>query len=238
MMKNIFYIFKETFLEIFLPPICVICESKEGKMLCEACFRKIKFVDEFQKCPRCSLVFYDSVPEKCPNCERLSPKFSKLVSIFVYEEYGEKLIRKIKFENKLKVVEEFSDMIKSKLEEIDFDIVVPIPSYTRKWIKKGYIPSVKIAKVISENLRKPIVPLIRKSKEIPSQLELSSEERLKNPKDAFEVIGSEINYRRILLVDDVATTTATLCECTRILLEKGADEVFCFSLARTPLKTL
>ncbi len=237
MMKSILYTLKETLLEIFLPPICVICESKEGKMLCETCFGKIKFVDELQKCPKCSLVFYDRVPQKCPDCERLSPKFSKLISIFVYDEYGEKLIRKIKFENKLKVVEEFSNIIRSKLEKIEFDIVVPIPSYTRKWIKKGYIPSLKIARVISENLKKPIVPLIRKSKDIPSQLELSSEERLKNPKNAFEVTVRKINYRRILLVDDVATTTATLCECTRILLEKGADEVFCFSLARTPLKT-
>jgi ComF family protein len=70
-----------------------------------------------------------------------------------------------------------------------------------------------------------------KKKETPPQIGLSAKERLLNLKNAFQVIGN-IKGLRLLLVDDVMTTGATVTECSKVLMKAGAEEVIVLTLAR------
>jgi predicted amidophosphoribosyltransferase len=75
---------------------------------------------------------------------------------------------------------------------------------------------------------------LRRTRFTKPQTELSSEERKKNVRKAFEVVKPKaVKGKTIVLVDDVATTGSTLNECAKALKRAGADSVLCLVLART-----
>lgn len=150
------------------------------------------------------------------------------------------MIRKIKFQGYFTLIEEFSDEIKNVIKRIEFDVIVPVPSHYIRFIRRGYNPSFFIAKVISRVSGKDIKSVLEKKEKRESQLSLPYEKRLQNPKGAFSLSQKYISFiedKRVLLVDDVATTCATLSECARVLKSGGAKDVIAFSLSRTPSYT-
>jgi ComF family protein len=129
------------------------------------------------------------------------------------------------------------------------DLVVPIPLHKRRLRWRGFNQSELLANYISENLTPgmeiPVLNdiLIRKKHTTPQMQVKKYSERKENIKDAFEIYpvksagGSAEKFKRIknkniLLVDDVATTGATLNECAKTLKQSGAKKVFALVLAR------
>ncbi|MCS7214428.1 MAG: hypothetical protein NZ927_09475 [Candidatus Calescibacterium sp.] len=215
-----------------------MCDSlifdQSRSSVCSLCYSKIIFIDEISDrkiCEKCSLP-YDGF---CVDCSETKMNFDKLFSLFLYEDFGQKLIQEFKFKGKFFVINDFKDKIRSKLSSVDFDIVVPVPSDTKKFVNRGYNTSYFIAKLISDIFRRKTVNLLLKRQIKPSQLDLTREERIENPKGAFSLKKSALIYKHksVLLVDDVATTCSTLSECTRVLREHF-DCVWCFTLARAP----
>jgi competence protein ComFC len=222
----------QSFSYLFFPPSCIICGEVSELSLCSECKSKIDFIENFPHCRKCSLVLPENM--ECPDCANFEFNFSKLFSIFSYSGYGEVILQKIKFEGKLFVLEAFSYDIQKIVSGIDFDIVVPVPSYISKFVKRGYNPSFSIAYLVSRISSKPVVFALEKIKNTPSQLDIPKEERISNPRGAF-VCVKDVKGKIVLLVDDVATTCSTLSECSKVLREKGAKDVIAFALARTPL---
>jgi len=222
----------QSFSYLFFPPSCIVCGEIAEHSLCAVCKSKIDFIQSLPHCKRCSLILHENV--ECPDCANFELNFSRLVSLFSYSNYGEFVLRKIKFEGKLFVLEAFTYEIQEVVSSIDFDIIVPVPSYISRFVKRGYNPALSIASLFSKISSKPVVFALEKIKNTPSQLDIPKEERLSNPRGAFSVVRN-VEGKKILLVDDVATTCSTLSECSRVLREKGADDVIAFALARTPL---
>ncbi len=225
---------------LVFPPTCIICgqlQSEGRSFLCNLCFREIIFLRQIRKCEICSLPITEEEVQ-CQDCRQLNPKFDKLISIFLYDGIGAEIMKFIKFNGKYLLIHNFIEDIKEILSQYEFDTIVPIPSHIRKFISRGYNPSYSIATLISKLYSKPIVYALEKVKEKPSQLELSIEERLRNPSDAFKLskkAKDTVAGKIILLVDDIATTGATLSSCANILKnEGGCKKVIAFSLARTP----
>ncbi len=116
------------------------------------------------------------------------------------------------------------------------DGIVPVPLSIRSLRKRGFNQSLLIARVISKKLNVPLLmDNLRKIKETPPQIGLSARERLLNLKNVFEVRGS-IKGLRLLLVDDVMTTGATVAECSKELMKAEAKEVTVITLARAGIK--
>ncbi len=112
------------------------------------------------------------------------------------------------------------------------DGIVPVPLSIKSLRARGFNQSLLIARVVSKTLNVPLLmDNLRKIKETPPQIGLSARERLSNLKNAFDVRGS-IQGLRLLLVDDVMTTGATVTECTKVLMKAGAKEVTVLTLAR------
>ncbi len=222
----------QSFSYLFFPPSCIICGEFAEHSLCSGCKSKIDFIQSTPHCKRCSLILPENV--ECPDCANFELNFSRLISLFSYSGYGEMVLRKIKFEGKLFVLEAFTYEIQTVTSNIDFDIIVPVPSHISRFIKRGYNPSFSIASLFSKISSKPVVFALEKIKNTPSQLDIPKEERVSNPRGAFSVVR-DVEGKKILLVDDVATTCSTLSECGKVLREKGAGDVIAFALARTPL---
>jgi ComF family protein len=116
-----------------------------------------------------------------------------------------------------------------------FDLTVPVPMHPIRFIKRGFNQSALIARCLSKRLDIPISfdTLIKKRNTKP-QSTLDKRERSENLKGSFAVKNnSRINDKRVLLVDDVITTSSTVNECSKTLIEAGARSVRVFSFCRS-----
>lgn len=115
-----------------------------------------------------------------------------------------------------------------------FDLVVPVPSSDRS---RGYEPPELLARPVARALNVPLEKrALRKTCVTHSQKGLSAAQRLQNLRGAFCVEKAEqIEGRRVLLVDDVITTGATISSCAGALMKAGALEVFAVTAAQTQL---
>jgi ComF family protein len=118
------------------------------------------------------------------------------------------------------------------------DLILPVPLHAGRLRERGFNQSGLLAGGLARRLRAPVSfdVIVRKSRTQP-QTGLTRRERLKNLKGAFDLSGAnEVRGRRILLVDDVFTTGATLSECARTLKKKGgASEVSAVTVTRALL---
>jgi competence protein ComFC len=123
---------------------------------------------------------------------------------------------------------------------LDLDIpqtdgIVPVPLSIKGLRERGFNQSLLIAKFISRRIKVPLLmDLLFKKRETRPQIGLSAKQRMLNLKNVFEV-REEIKGLRLLLVDDVMTTGATVTECSKQLIKAGAKEVFVLALARSGL---
>jgi competence protein ComFC len=123
---------------------------------------------------------------------------------------------------------------------LDLDIpqtdgIVPVPLSIKGLRERGFNQSLLIAKFISRRIKVPLLmDLLFKKRETRPQIGLSAKQRMLNLKNVFGV-REEIKGLRLLLVDDVMTTGATVTECSKQLIKAGAKEVFVLALARSGL---
>ncbi|MFH1894357.1 MAG: ComF family protein [Patescibacteria group bacterium] len=241
---------KKFLLEIFFPKFCFRCQ-REGSYLCQDCLATLDVLENvFCLCENPSRL---PLAGKCRNCSALhldglyfaasykNSLIRKLIHQFKYEPYTKELATSLA----LLIITHFN-LIQKEFEKEEF-IFVPVPLSRKKLKKRGFNQSEEIGKELAENLPARIgcaegvaggkIPLVAdcliKEKETPPQMELPKEERIKNIKGAFSVKNSEIlKNKKILLVDDVYTTGATMEECSKILKRAGAKEVWGVVVAR------
>ncbi|MDE0213831.1 MAG: ComF family protein [Deltaproteobacteria bacterium] len=116
-----------------------------------------------------------------------------------------------------------------------FDLIIPVPLHPRRLRWRGFNQSVLLGREVGRAWGIPIDPFVltRKTETAP-QSTLSLRERGPNVRGAFAIApGRAVARMRVLLVDDIYTSGATLNECTRVLLRAGAGEVRALTLART-----
>lgn len=182
----------------------------------------------------------------------LKPELEASYYIFDYEKdrLAKKLIHAFKYQFVKEIADVFGVAVES--ERLNFkklstegqiDFIVPVPLHARRLRERGFNQSELLAQKISGVMEKPILNDIVKRKIYRRpQMEVKNRaSRLKNTRDIFEIVkpsGSnivqhlELNNKIVLLVDDVATTGATLKECARILKNAGASKVLSFTLAQ------
>lgn len=117
----------------------------------------------------------------------------------------------------------------------EFNLIVPVPLHPRRLRWRGFNQSVLLGREIGRAWSITIDPFVLKRKiETAAQSTLTLPERGPNVRGAFAVApGGTVARMRVLLVDDIYTTGATLNECARVLLRAGAREVRALTLART-----
>ena len=114
------------------------------------------------------------------------------------------------------------------------DLIVPVPLHRKKLGKRGFNQSLILARILAAQKNIPCdEKVLKKVRQGPPQTSLEAEDRLRNLKDVFMVKRSDrTSGKRVLLIDDVFTTGATLNECARMLLESGAMEVRALTVAQ------
>jgi ComF family protein len=178
--------------------------------------------------------FSSEYSDICGQCLKKAPPFLKVINYGLYEGALAEAINQLKFYG----IKRLSKPLGVLLQSLDLpamDGIVPVPLSIKGLRERGFNQSLLIARVISKKISAPLLTdILIKKKETPPQIGLSAKERLLNLKNAFEVKGN-IKGLRLLLVDDVMTTGATVTECSKVLMKAGAKEVIVLTLARSSM---
>lgn len=228
---------------ILFPSYCRLCsaylESPEERVVCHNCWQSIK-LEKAAFCLSCGR-FFDGVdePHLCSSCLQEKPPFSVHRSCGRYRGKLKDIVLLCKFHNLPILADGIARIIfdRFKKEEAlwwDVDAIVPVPLHPKRERMRGYNHARIIAKKFAElagiaTLDKQLM----KVKNVPPQMSLAVADRFKSVKGAFAVENNRgIKGKVLLLVDDVYTTGATVCECTRVLLEGGARDVRVLTVAQ------
>ena len=164
--------------------------------------------------------------------------FSRALAPLAYEGMVRDALHRYKFEGKAMYAPFFAQILAESIaENLEncYDIITYVPVSKKRKRKRGYDQAELLAKQLANILNKPLAVCLEKSVHTKAQSGLEHlEARFANVRNAYHVIeNADITEKRILLVDDVITTGATLSEAAKCLLKAGAEEVLCASLAKT-----
>ncbi|MEW6163328.1 MAG: ComF family protein [Nitrospirota bacterium] len=201
--------------------------------ICASCWSKIKRYSGLS-CRICAMPFSSEYAEICLQCLKKAPPFSKVINYGLYEGALAEAINHLKFHGLKRLAKPLGRLLLS-FDLSAVDGIVPVPLSIKRLRERGFNQSLLIARVIAKKIGIPLLmDILLKKKETPPQIGLSAKERLSNLKNAFKVKG-DIRGLRLLLVDDVMTTGATVTECSKELLKAGAKEVIVLTLARSSM---
>lgn len=199
---------KSFLLDLFFPKYCVSCRV-EGEYLCEKCSKCL--------CPRLE-------------SEKLGD-IDELLSLFRYSETPavKELIKLMKYKFCREIVEIFDF---GQLKSLENCIVVPVPLHRKRLAYRGFNQAEVLGEYVANLHKLKLGNLLKRVRHTDQQARLRRSSRLENMKGAFELCEQLDSCSIFLLVDDVATTGATLNECAKTLRKAGAKKVLAFVLAR------
>jgi len=232
-------------LELLSPGCCHLCGQhipQVEQVFCDSCRRKL-LTDPKPSCPRCAATIgpHAYTADGCFHCRTEKFPFKQALRLGSYEqEKLHELVLRLKhpsgeFLARL-IIRLWLERDLSRFEALDVDVVVPVPSHWWRRLERGYDQVATLARELASQLRLPCErSWLYRKRHTKRQVEKKSrQERKDNVHKAFAVReGLNLKDRRILLIDDVMTTGATLKEAAGPLVDAGAARVVVAVLART-----
>lgn len=239
--------FKKAVLDILFPAYCLVCE-KEGLWLCNQCAKKVKILDQLA-CPQCEkeITVGGKLCQRC-RCEKKLPLNALISSV----NYDAPAIKKLIYGFKYRYLADAAGilsffMVKALLfHDCPLpSIIVPVPLHPRRLRWRGFNQARLLAENISQNLapplKIPVLDILERKKYNKPQMELRNyQDRLGNVRNLFQIkSGANLNpvkNKTILLIDDIATTGATLEECAKVLKDTGARKIVAAVVTRQTIR--
>ncbi len=213
-----------------MPGSCLLCAADSSStLLCPACTADLPALPE-HCCPQCGE--QTTHGERCGACLKEPPAFTRIHALFRYEFPVDRIIQAFKYGHQLALANWAGERLAEIINAADYDLMIPLPLHPERLRQRGFNQSIEIARCIASHTNIPFdhQALIRNRATAP-QAELAMKERSRNVRGAFECRGDLSGYR-ILLVDDVMTTGATLREAARVLNLHGAATIHIAVIAR------
>jgi ComF family protein len=230
-------------LDLLYPPRCEACGRLRRDPICDDCAAAIERIQP-PVCETCGEPFDPraQAAPKCAQCRRGGPRaFSRARSAAYYEGPLAAAIRRFKYHGQLVLAKPLAQLMVDALQngpaadlQIEtVDAVCAVPLHESRLRERGFNQSAVLAELVAEAIGKPLKSLLSRTRATLPQVELPAASRAANVRGAFEARLQEvIEGQRVLLIDDLFTTGATLRECARALRGSGAAEVRIFALAR------
>ncbi len=194
-----------------------------------------------RKCVLCTKILSRRESDLCHNCRMTTERvpfpvargkhFQCCYSVFYYKKDVASAVKKLKFSGKQHYGSAFGRLLAMKLleENVTADVITWVPVSRKRKKKRGYDQAEEIAKAVGKEIGIPVKGLLRKIRHNSAQAQIHDyKNRMDNVANVYAVMETgEVHGKRILLIDDVITTGATLSECSKILSMAGARSVVC-----------
>jgi len=227
-------------LDIALPTLCVACrEPVDGEGVCAKCWSKLSFIAA-PFCPRLGIPFvYDPGPGML-SMEAIAdpPAYARARAAVRYYDVARTLLHALKYQDRTDLAPAMGRwMARAGRELLDgADALIPVPLHWRRGWSRRYNQSGTLAQVIeAQSGVKVVSKALRRVRPTQQQIGLSRSQRASNVQGAFKVAAdrqSDIQGRRVILIDDVLTSGATADACARALLRAKAASVDVLVFAR------
>ena len=229
--------------DLLWPPRCVACsalllrnpEYDLSSVFCRRCSDTVLF-PESPMCRKCGLPHLGSGPDHlCSSCIESTPPFSRAWSAVLYGGAAATALLRFKYEPNPTLARPLGRLLAVAASNASpADAVLPIPLHPSRLRARGFNQSALLARRVSNRIGAALSPsLLRRDKDTVSQAGLSRQERAASIRGAFSVPAPhKIADKRVLLVDDVITTGATVREAAAVLIRSGAASVEVIAVAR------
>ncbi len=226
---------------LLFPPVCAGCRGivSQPGVLCGACWPKLRFLER----PWCAVMgtpFSHDMGEGFLSAEAIAnpPPFERARAAVAYSGIARRMVQGLKYSDRTDLAPWMARWMERAGAELiaDAQVVVPVPLHWRRFVARRFNQSAELARAIAAHARLPFEPTaVKRVKKTRQQVGLALGERQDNVRAAFAVPPEHeitIHGRRVLVVDDVYTTGATVASLTRALKKGGAQAVDVLTFAR------
>jgi competence protein ComFC len=212
----VYNFYLQKLLSLLYPSFCIKCEVliPQGHVFCLNCDQKIQTI----------------VSSYLPLTK------NKSLKVFAISDYKDPIRPLVirKFYSNMFASRQLAQLIfeKTEIKDMQFDFIVPIPLHWTRYTSRGFNQSYVMAKGLSKKIKVPVLNILKRKRRTMFQWKLPYEQRQENVKDAFEL---KLRYKmlkkdflkdkRILLIDDLCTTGATLKSAGRLLIDHGPQSI-------------
>ena len=238
-------IITDGFLNLFYPEECFVCSSPVARRqdcgLCDDCRRKVLGLRiEGARCPSCGAPlpgFADGSASLCLECTRRPPPYSGARSFGYYSTEMRQMIHELKFEGRRTLAQLFAPLLAEAFFESwkreDFDLITCVPLHYRRRRERGFNQAELLSRALARIVGLPELRTLRRTAATQSQVGLSDARRLENVRNVFRCTHIDrVAGKRVLLIDDVMTTGATVESAAAALIGAGVEKVSVLTVAR------
>jgi len=228
-------------LDLVLPPVCMACKTPVATPhgLCAACWSRLRPIER-PYCERLGIPFgYDLGPGALSaEAIAMPPVFDRARAAVLFEDVAREIVHGLKYHDRTEFVRLVGGMTARAGREltVDADVVVPLPLHRLRLWRRRFNQAALIAHEVGRLAGVPVeVAALGRIRATRPQVGLSERERAENVRGAFRVAAGRrgaIEGKRVVLVDDVLTTGATVSAATRALKRAGAARVDVLTFAR------
>jgi ComF family protein len=226
---------------IVYPPTCIACQAATGEAqaLCPACWRGIGFIER-PYCERLGTPFPVDLGAGLLSPAAIAdpPVFARARAVCRFDGTARELVHRLKYGDRVELSLTLGRMMAQAGRELaaDAGIVLPVPLHrTRLW-RRRFNQAAALAQVVARETSLPLAAkALTRIRRTRQQVGLTRPQRAENLQGAFHVPAATrglVEGRRVLLVDDVLTTGATVNAASRALLRAGASAVDVLTFAR------
>jgi competence protein ComFC len=226
---------------LFYPPVCTICSASisAGEYLCDDCHGRTPRISA-PFCATCSEPFSGSIDGAftCANCSHRRLYFQAAVAVYRSRGIVRRVVHEFKYRNQVHLRHLVARWLCAALEDErlrgrQFDVVVPVPLHPARQRERGFNQAALLAALLTRQVPVPVKLMLKRVRYTRTQTAFDRSERMENLRGAFRLRRKmDVRGLRVLLVDDVLTTGATLSECARVLRKAGAASIHAATAAR------
>jgi len=233
-------------LDLILPAQCRTCRrdlrKEASPFFCRDCWDTVSRIDG-PCCPCCGMPFASAAAlshspgHLCGDCRERLPHFDQAVAAGWYEGVLAEGIHLFKYQGRTLLTRPLGGLLLSSIKRLpEADVLAPVPLHPSRLREREFNQALLLCDYVGAASGFPVIPdALERIRVTPPQIGLSHEYRRRNVRKAFAPKRPErFEGRRVILIDDVLTTGATVNECARILKRAGAESVFVLTVARTP----
>lgn len=229
---------KDKILDILFPNdiTCIFCGNEiSSGHICTNCLKENIF-NEGNRCSVC-----DSPIKEgniiCDHCKNIKRNYKKLFCPFNYAGKVRQSLLKFKSDRAKYLAKPFAQFIADRLlqENIEFDVIVPVPSHKKTIKERGYNPAKVLADELALITSKPVADVLYKTVQTKKQKFLNFQERQDNLENSITLLDkSAIKNKNVLIIDDIITTSATIDICAKLMIK--AQNIYGCAVARRALQ--
>ena len=222
---------------------CIICNDELNRdcrySICDRCTDIVEWIGD-KACQKCGAkLIADSVV--CTDCKDTERVVEKNYSAVTYDDRMRDLVYGFKYSNKRFLKKPLGLILYDKYDEVreeyNADIIIPIPLHKERLRIRGYNQTELLLSQFEEDKDKIVTDAVVRIKDTPHLASMSKLVRRDKIKGSFEVVNKEIfKGKRVLIVDDVYTTGATIDECAKLIYKCGASVVRSLTLANSHIE--